>query len=137
MGDKMGAPVAPAGREWSHGFWSCCSPFGTCLMTYCCPCMVFGKTEARLKEPGASEHSSMNGMCCAWACLAYVGCSCILTAIQRTKIRDTHGIEGSSVTDFCASFCCPCCVLVQNSKESVTRSHPAGAYQSPPAMQYP
>lgn len=24
--------------------------------------MVFGKTEARLKEPGATEHSSMNGM---------------------------------------------------------------------------
>ncbi|OAX80487.1 hypothetical protein ACJ72_05182 [Emergomyces africanus] len=32
--------------------------------------MVFGKTEARLKDPGAAEHSSMNGMCCAWACLA-------------------------------------------------------------------
>ncbi|OJD24822.1 hypothetical protein ACJ73_03814 [Blastomyces percursus] len=59
MGDKMGAPIAPAGREWSHGFWSCCNPFGTCLMTYFCPCMVFGKTEARLKEPGASEHSML------------------------------------------------------------------------------
>ncbi|PGH09193.1 hypothetical protein AJ79_05722 [Helicocarpus griseus UAMH5409] len=138
MGEKTSAPVAPTGgREWTHGFWSCCSPFSTCMMSCCCACMVHGKTESRLKNPAAAEHSSMNGSCCAWACLAYIGCSCILTAMQRTKLRDTYGIEGSSVGDFCAAFWCPCCTVMQSSKESVTRTQQVGAYQSPPGMTYP
>jgi hypothetical protein len=42
---------SPEGSQpWFAGFFGCCSPIDLCLMTYCLPCVTFGKTHHRLHK---------------------------------------------------------------------------------------
>lgn len=41
---------------------------------------------------------------------------------QRGNIRKKYGIEGSTTNDCCVSYWCPCCSIVQNDKEVVSRT---------------
>lgn len=35
---------SPAGAsQWANGFFSCFNPIETCLLTWCCPCVTFGR----------------------------------------------------------------------------------------------
>lgn len=45
---------------WANGFFDCCSPAGLCLKTFCCPCIVYGKTQARLHNK-LDDYSCCNG----------------------------------------------------------------------------
>ncbi|KAI9932027.1 hypothetical protein ASPWEDRAFT_40158 [Aspergillus wentii DTO 134E9] len=129
-------PVATT--EWSNSFWDCCSPTDTCLIGWCGPCCLFGKTQSRLEDPALKEHSYVNGHCCLYALLSYCGFYWVLLMIKRGELRKRFGIEGSGLQDCFESYCCPCCTLVQQEKEVEARSNnPQGGYQAPAGMTYP
>jgi hypothetical protein len=46
-------------QEWHHSGSSCCSPFGTCMLSWCCPCITYGRTHHRVKNDG-----NMQGYSC-------------------------------------------------------------------------
>ena len=47
---------SPEGAEpWYAGLFSCFNPIDTCLITYCLPCITFGKTHHRLRKNGNLE----------------------------------------------------------------------------------
>ncbi|RJE19850.1 DUF614 domain protein, partial [Aspergillus sclerotialis] len=56
-------PVAPPlqSAEWSHSFWDCCSPAGTCFLGCCFPCCLYGKTQSRLEDPALKNYEYFNG----------------------------------------------------------------------------
>lgn len=37
---------------WHSAFFGCFSPIDTCLMTWCLPCVTFGRTHHRLRKNG-------------------------------------------------------------------------------------
>jgi hypothetical protein len=37
-------------QAWHTGFFDCFNPIDLCLMTYCLPCITFGKTHHRLRK---------------------------------------------------------------------------------------
>ena len=75
-------PVAPPlqNPEWSHSFWDCCSPAGTCMLSQihpqskkdpklinnpgffgcCLPWCLYGKTQSRLEDPALRNYSYFN-----------------------------------------------------------------------------
>ena len=42
-------------QPWYAGFFDCFSPIDLCLITYCVPCVTFGKTHHRLRKNGSLE----------------------------------------------------------------------------------
>ncbi|KAL0958500.1 hypothetical protein HGRIS_000642 [Hohenbuehelia grisea] len=40
-------PMDGDGREWSHGLCDCCSDAGTCILAWCCPCIVYAQNKQR------------------------------------------------------------------------------------------
>lgn len=138
MADKTDAPQAttqgsPAtgGSQWQNDFWTFFEPMETCLFAWCLPCVLFGKTSARLKDPSLTNFNYLNGMCCAFYC-----CHCIVTPLERGKLREKYGIEGSMIMDVAASWICPWCTLVQMEKEATQRGQTAGGYQRTEGMTY-
>ncbi|KAJ5555959.1 hypothetical protein N7513_003601 [Penicillium frequentans] len=134
------APPPPAsfGPEWSHSFWEFWSRGKTCFVGCYCPGFLFGRTQARNKDPTLSNYSRFNSLCCAWHCLAWLGgWQFILQAIKRGDMRDQYGIRGNGVTDCLGACCCPVCALIQEEKESLQRTQGAMEYQRPQGMSYP
>ncbi|KAL2006738.1 hypothetical protein VTN00DRAFT_9406 [Thermoascus crustaceus] len=141
QGPPPGAPLPAqqaSSSKWSSSFWDCCSPADTCLCGWCLPCFLFGKTQARMKDPSLKNFSYCNGDCCLWLCLGYCGASWVLQTIKRGEMRERYGIEGSCCGDCMRSWCCPCCGLVQEEKEAQRRIvQEAPGYQPPQGMTYP
>ncbi|KAL2809131.1 hypothetical protein BJX63DRAFT_435442 [Aspergillus granulosus] len=133
------APVAS--RNWSYSFWEFWTPIDTCLMGWCCPCILFGKTQSRLEDPSLSNYSPINDNCLIWCGLNCCGASFLIRTKKRDELRKRynitethlervlkmepgtiktkHGVEGSLVEDCLGSFFCPCCGVVQEEKEVV------------------
>ena len=42
-------------EPWTSNFWHFFNPLETCLMTWCCPCVVFGRTHHRVSKSGSLE----------------------------------------------------------------------------------
>ena len=42
-------------QPWTNAFFACFNPIDTCLMTWCIPCVTFGKTHHRLRKGGSLE----------------------------------------------------------------------------------
>lgn len=42
-------------QSWHNSLFGCCSPIDLCLVTYCLPCITFGKTHHRLRKHGKME----------------------------------------------------------------------------------
>ncbi|KIW53495.1 hypothetical protein PV05_09064 [Exophiala xenobiotica] len=126
--------------EWSFGLFDCCSPFGTCCLSFWCPCILYGKTHAR--EHGDPDSSGVNSSCCAWYMLSCFAAQGILQCMTRGSMRERHGIEGGGCGDFWTSCCCTCCTLIQEEKESIVRNtgidpKTEQPYVSPGQMNYP
>lgn len=45
----------PTAQAWHNSLFGCCSPIDLCLLTYCLPCVTFGKTHHRLRKNGRME----------------------------------------------------------------------------------
>jgi len=123
--------------SWNNPLFDCCSPLGTCCLATWCPCVLYGKTSARLDKPSKDSPSGCNASCCGWCILSTCYLSSFLQCMSRGKIRSRYNLEGSVCTDCLASFCCTCCDLVQQDKEVKNQQHlaPAG-YEKPPKMTY-
>jgi len=113
-------------------------------VTYCCPCVTFGKTHHRLrKDPNLAGYEAINTSCLMiWAS----GCLClhwVPLSMQRADIRARYNLEGDCMTDIAAACCCALCDLVQQEKEATHQSlHGEGQavkqpYQAPSGMSYP
>jgi len=127
------------GKKWTFGFWDCFSPVSTCCLGCWCPCILFGRAQAR--EKGEVDPSGCGLMCCAYYCLMHIGGQSCLQGFQRANMRDKYGIEGSLAMDFVGACCCPCCGLVQEDKEALLRQTGVDAttgqqYSAPAGMSY-
>ncbi|KAF4979441.1 hypothetical protein FDECE_18057 [Fusarium decemcellulare] len=103
----------------------------------CCPCIVYGRSNLRLKtasdkrrgrditERPAYEWAKpptyplMSAHCCAFAsCLPLYG---VFLASLRGQIRHFYGIQGSDSEDFKVGCCCPADTATQIENEIILR----------------
>lgn len=124
----------------------------------CCACFVpyclFGKTSSRLK--GDQKDSSCNFdikyhqipfvklrtiliihvQCYVFSLLSYYVLQWVPLMLKRRSIRKHFHIKGSGYRDCMALLCCPCCVLVQQEKQSKFRIEPAQTYNPVRNMEF-
>ncbi|CAK7265918.1 hypothetical protein SEPCBS57363_001832 [Sporothrix epigloea] len=114
---------SPAGAQsWSESFFGCLSPIDLCLVTYCLPCVTFGKTHHRLhKDANLAGYEPINASCLLLFGSACCGLFWLPMAIQRSDIRKKFNLEGDCILDIAASCCCALCVLTQDEKEVKAR----------------
>ncbi|CEN62752.1 Putative DUF614 domain protein (AFU_orthologue; AFUA_5G00975) [Aspergillus calidoustus] len=139
-----GQDVSPEARsithnkDWNYSLGSCCSPATLCFLTCCLPCLTFGKTQARLRDPTLQTYDSINSECIIFGVLSLGYAQWIIQTIRRGEMREKHQIEGSCCGDCCTAFWCGCCALVQEEKEMELRTRPElTGYRSTPQMAYP
>ncbi|EYE90416.1 PLAC8 family protein [Aspergillus ruber CBS 135680] len=125
-------------RQWNYSLFSCFEPGSLCLMGCFLPCLTFGKTQTRTRNPELSDYSHCNTQCSLFAFLALLGSQWIIQTVKRGETRERFGIEGSCCGDCCVSFCCSCCAIIQAEKEVELRTRPElMGYQMTPGMAYP
>ncbi|KAJ6131899.1 PLAC8-domain-containing protein [Penicillium samsonianum] len=135
---NAGSSDIAQGREWNYSLFGCCSPGTLCLTSCCLPCLTYGKTQTRLRDPELRSFSYVNGSCAIWSVLSIGAVQWIMQTITRGEMREQYGIEGSCCGDCCVSTFCGCCALIQEEKEAELRSRPELAgYQKPPGMDMP
>ncbi|KAL4865165.1 hypothetical protein BDV12DRAFT_200449 [Aspergillus spectabilis] len=149
-------PIPASGRNWSYSFWQFWTPIDTRLMAWCCPCILFGKTQARIQDPTLANYSP----CLLWCGLSCFNANFLFQAKKRDDLRKKYGIdethlesflkmeagvikrkhdiEGSFVEDLAGAFCCRCCGLVQEEKEvlRMQQGQDLEGYQQTRGMQY-
>ncbi|KAK1140290.1 hypothetical protein N8T08_010493 [Aspergillus melleus] len=125
-------------RQWNYSLFECCSPGLLCFTSFCLPCLTYGKTQSRIRDPSLQTYSSINSSCSIWTALSCFASQWILQTISRGEMRERFGIEGSCCGDCCVSLCCGCCALIQEEKEAELRTRPELiGYQKPGGMSYP
>ncbi|KAG0646842.1 cadmimum resistance [Hyphodiscus hymeniophilus] len=112
------APAHPQASQWHNRFFQFFEPIDTCLITWCCPAITFGKTHHRLHhDPQLRDYSPLNISCLGF-CFGCCGVNIAMQLLQRRKIRERFNLEGDFVSDCLRSCCCICCTLVQADKEA-------------------
>ncbi|OCK76118.1 hypothetical protein K432DRAFT_336263 [Lepidopterella palustris CBS 459.81] len=104
-------------RDWEVSGSDCCSPFNTCLLSWCCPCITYGRTHHRLQNHNLDGYSCCNGSCVGFAALTYCGFSWIMAMLQRGDIRSSYQLKGNGCKDCLCACCCMPCDLTQQDKE--------------------
>ncbi|KAI0525948.1 PLAC8 family-domain-containing protein [Xylaria bambusicola] len=142
MATSRQAPVhleKPEG-EWQNGICSC-GPCGSCLLAWCLPCILLGRTSERIRDPSMETADSLNSDCLIHgAVTCFTGCGWIYAMIKRGEIRERYGIQGSGCGDCCVSFWCSCCALIQQDNEVKIREKGrvnTQGYQVQPGMHMP
>jgi Cys-rich protein (TIGR01571 family) len=120
-------------NEWQSNIFDCFAPGELCLKACCCPCFVFGKTQARIRDPSLATYERFNTDCLMWAALQYtVGFGWALQFIRRKEMRVQYSLKGDDLSDCLLSWCCTCCALIQQEKEVIGRqSAPVGQGYKP------
>lgn len=54
-GDVINSRSPEGSQPWYSSFFGCFSPVDLCLMTWCLPCVTFGKTHHRMQKSGTLE----------------------------------------------------------------------------------
>lgn len=49
-GEHVNSKSPETSQPWHNSFFGCLAPIDTCLMSWCCPCVVFGRTHHRLRK---------------------------------------------------------------------------------------
>ncbi|KAH6955773.1 PLAC8 family-domain-containing protein [Ilyonectria robusta] len=129
-------------QPWASAFFGCCNPIDTCLITWCLPCVTFGKTHHRLRKNGNLDgYEPINTSCLMFFGSTCVGLHWIPMALQRANIREKYNLQGSCLVDIATACCCGICDLVQQEKETVHRNAQGGAvseqYKTNDDMAYP
>uniref|UniRef100_A0A6N2M3N0 Uncharacterized protein n=1 Tax=Salix viminalis TaxID=40686 RepID=A0A6N2M3N0_SALVM len=105
-----GIPVGQQAR-WSSGLCDCCSDLPGCCLTWCCPCITFGRI-AEITDQGATrEYIHVLRVHGAVHC-----CSC-LSCFYRSKLRKQYMLEESPCNDCLVHCCCESCALCQEYRE--------------------
>ncbi|CAG8551183.1 4839_t:CDS:2 [Diversispora eburnea] len=99
-------------QEWKFGLFDCFADPMLSLKTYCCSCITYGETKAKLHNDGSCFTQALIYFCVG-VCLV----PCIMGGLGRGEIRNARNIEGSNVGDFVTHWCCGCCALVQENRE--------------------
>ncbi|KAJ9138401.1 PLAC8 family-domain-containing protein [Pleurostoma richardsiae] len=121
-GDVVNSRSPESAQSWTTSFFGCFDPIDLCLMTWCLPCVTFGKTHHRVRKDASMQgYEPINT-----SCLLFCGSSCcglhwIPLSMQRADIRERYNLQGSCITDIALACCCGCCDLVQQEKESEAR----------------
>lgn len=106
---------------WVHGLCGCTSDIPSCLMSWCCPCIIYGQNYEQIHKDGCL----MQGL--IFAILMSCGLSCLVHMNLRANIRNKFNIIGGQLGDFLVTCCCPCCALAQESREITHRRHEAAS----------
>ncbi|KOC08475.1 DUF614 domain protein [Aspergillus flavus AF70] len=122
--------------DWNYSLFDCCDPGSLCLMSWCLPCLTFGKTQARNHDATLNGFSYCNADCTIFTGLGLIYSHWIIQTIRRGEMRERYGIKGSCCGDCCATFFCSCCALVQEEKEAELRTRAELGYQMTPGMEY-
>ena len=91
---------------WTYDIFNCSSDWKLCMATFCCPCYTIGLN---------AEH--FNEDCPTIGGLYLLGCGLGFGPVLRWRLRQSKNIRGSMLSDVLAHFLCPCCALIQESKE--------------------
>jgi len=132
-GETINSKSAEGAQGWSNQFFGCCSPIDLCLITYCLPCVTFGKIHHRTRKNGNMEgYEPINTSCLLFLASACFGLHWIPESMQRADIRRKYNLEGSCLTDIAIACCCALCDLTQQEKETTIREkeHSASQYAS-------
>jgi Cys-rich protein (TIGR01571 family) len=118
-------PVQSDGREWSNGLCDCCDEPGTCLMAWCCSCVMYSQVKKRaeyLNHHGRPD-PEVGGSFCTGSCwghfalTACCGLGWVLQIGSRSTIRSRYNLRGGGCGDCMTAFCCTACELTQESRE--------------------
>ncbi|KAH8882283.1 PLAC8-domain-containing protein [Thozetella sp. PMI_491] len=121
-GEVVNSKSPESSQPWLSGFFDCFNPIDLCLMTYCIPCVTFGKTHHRLRKDGKlNGYEPINTTCLLFCASGCFGLHWIPMSMQRADIRTKYNLQGDCVTDILASCCCGLCSLVQADKEAEAR----------------
>jgi Cys-rich protein (TIGR01571 family) len=106
--------ISCRGRQCFTDRKCCTGGFGTCCLTYWCPCVAFGQSMEKL----SSDECMCGGNCAGAGCLWMGGILCCgsvicMTCMGRTAIRKKYNIDGDDCSDCLASLFCHLCVLIQ------------------------
>jgi Cys-rich protein (TIGR01571 family) len=140
-GEHVNQKSPESSQPWANGFFGCFNPIETCLMTWCIPCVTFGKTHHRLRKNGdLNGYEPINTSCLLFMGSACVGLHWVPMSMQRAEIRSRYNLQGSCLVDIATACCCGLCDLVQQDKEVDTREKGGAAvteqYQAPGGMTY-
>ncbi|KAF5383066.1 hypothetical protein D9615_004826 [Tricholomella constricta] len=129
-------PIDGEGRQWSNGLFDCCNDAGTCVLSWFCPCVVYGQNKQRLDHlqgkgtPDPEHGGCSSGDCCIHGLITgCCGAGWILQIGTRANVRSRYGIKGDSWSDCCASFWCMPCALTQESQEIMLEEQSFGGHQ--------
>ena len=107
-------------KDWEAGLCGCLSHMSGCLCSWCCPCIQYGRVYDHLNGGGCCVQSIL------FAVLMSLHLEWLLHCSLRGSIRNRHNISGGCCSDFLATFCCPCCALMQETKEVNLPEHHHG-----------
>ncbi|KAK3303147.1 PLAC8 family-domain-containing protein [Chaetomium strumarium] len=143
-GEYVNSKSPESAQPWYNSFFGCFAPIETCLMSWCCPCVVFGRTHHRLrKSANLAGYEPINTSCLLFCASGCVALHWIPMAMQRADLRTKHNLQGSCLVDIATSCCCGCCHLAQNDKEAEYREQLLASqgiqqgYQAAGGMAYP
>ncbi|XP_047312510.1 cell number regulator 2-like [Impatiens glandulifera] len=103
---------------WSTGLCDCFDNCENCCLTYCCPCVTFGRI-AEIVDRGSTP-CGVSGTLYVLIMLA-TGCSCIYSCFYRSKMRGQFFLQETPCTDICIHCWCEPCALCQEYRELQNR----------------
>ncbi|KAK5628349.1 hypothetical protein RRF57_004064 [Xylaria bambusicola] len=113
MAASRQAPVhleKPEG-EWQNGICSC-GPCGSCLLAWCLPCILLGRTSERIRDPSMETADSLNSDClihgvltcftgCGWMYVSYL-LPPPISSHHHLRIYET--LKSNALTDLIDSY---------------------------------
>jgi len=111
MDVNRGHSRIPSGpREWKNSLCGCFDDMGSCCLTWCCPCIQYGKNYEKVHNSGCFSQ------CFLWCCLSCCGLQCCLHKELRSDVRQRYGLpEGCG--DCLTTWCCGPCAICQEARE--------------------
>jgi len=102
--------------DWNSSLLGCFDDCGLCVLTWCLPCVTFGKN---------AEASHVTS-CCLGGLALLVPCVNLYCLVKvRGAIRHQHRIEGSLIMDVLLILLCSLCTITQEARE--LKHHHGGA----------
>ncbi|XP_020588608.1 protein PLANT CADMIUM RESISTANCE 3-like [Phalaenopsis equestris] len=109
-------PQAPA--QWSTGLCDCFDDCSSCCLTFCCPCITFGRI-AEIADRGSTACGTAGALYVLIA--AITGCQCLYSCAYRSKLRALYALPESPCNDCLVHCCCEACALCQAYRELQNR----------------
>ncbi|KAH6617147.1 PLAC8 family-domain-containing protein [Chaetomium tenue] len=139
-GEYVNSKSPATAQPWYNSFFGCFAPVDTCLMSWCCPCVVFGRTHHRMRKGANLEgYEPINTSCLLFCASSCVALWWVPMAMQRADMRTKYNLEGNCIFDMVTACCCNCCQLAQADKEAAHREPllVQQGYQAQAGMAFP